>query len=87
MTTQATASPYRLLSIAEAAKVYSERTGQPCSERQMRRWANRNARGRRKLPFAVCRLSERLMITEAALIESAVAPFQQALADWRKGRR
>ena len=87
MTTQVIASPYRLLSIAEAAQVYSERTGQICSERQMRRWANRDARGRRKLPFDLCPLSERLMITEAALIESAFAPFQKPFTDWRKGRR
>ena len=84
MTEHLPASPYRLLTIEQAAEVYTRCTGQPCSERQMRRWANRDARGRRKLPFDVCPLSEKLLITEAALVESAVAPFQRALSDWRK---
>lgn len=87
MTEHAPASQYRLLTIPEAAGVYADRTGQPCSERQMRRWASPDRRGRRRLPFAECPLTGRVVITEAALVESAVAPCQRALSDWRKGRR
>lgn len=86
MTEYTPASRDRLLSVAEAARIYTEYTGQPCSERQMRRWASADRRGRRRLPFTICPLSERLMITEAGLVESAVRPFHDALRDWRRGR-
>lgn len=87
MNEHSAASPYRLLTISEAAEAYTARTGRQCTERQMRRWASPDRRGRRRLPFAPCPLTGHVVITEAALVESAVAPCQRALADWRKGRR
>jgi len=89
MTEHAPASPYRLLTIPEAVDAYTARTGQRCSERQMRSWASPNRRGRRKLPLAPCPLTGKVVITEAALVEAVTAPCQRALTDWRKpkGRR
>jgi hypothetical protein len=89
MTEHAPANPYRLLTIPEAAQAFTTLVGQPCSERQMRSWASPDRRGRRKLPFAPCPLTGRVVITEAALVEAATAPCQRAVADWRKnkGRR
>ncbi|WP_200344520.1 hypothetical protein [Rhodovibrio sodomensis] len=81
------ANPNRLLTIPEAAKIYSERTGQPCTERTMRSWASPDRRGQRKLPFRPCPLTGRVMITETGLIDSAVKPFNDALRDWRRGGR
>jgi hypothetical protein len=78
-------SPYRLLTVKEAAKVYRIRTGRPITERQMRRRASRDRRtGKRGLPFIEDPNSKRLMISEEALMESAIKPYKAALAEWRK---
>ena len=87
MTEHAPASPHRLLTIEEAVDVYTARTGQSVSYWQMQRWASPPRRRRRKLPFAACPLTGKLVITEAALIEAATAPCQRALTEWRKGRK
>lgn len=87
MTTEVIASPYRLLTIPQAAQFMSERTGQPVTERQMRRWSSRNVRGQRSLPFAECPLTGRLLISETALLESAIATQKKALEEWRKRKK
>jgi hypothetical protein len=87
MTTEVIASPYRLLNVPDAARFMSECTGQPVTERQMRRWSTRDRRGHRPLPFAECRLTGRLLISETALLDAVLEPQKKAAEEWRKRKK